>query len=492
MRVPRCMSTQHPDNVRIPFFADGPVLQGEAEIKEAYYAYSHLGCDEQMWDYEGKEVDNFVVKKLLTRYEEFFRRHPLGKEVFLTLRIPNPRVEQAEAKVVLETLESIPRSYDAARLFYNEDVSAPIFEVILPMTTDARELNRVYCYYVEFVGGKERQRCFDVTVGEWVGDFRPDRINVIPLIEDKEHLIRADRIVEEYLKGKEVAYQRVFLARSDPALNYGLVSAVLLAKVALARLARLEGRLGVPVFPILGVGAAPFRGNFRPPRVTHTLSEYPWVQTFTIQSAFKYDYEEGEVRAAIEEINAPPRGPLQEVEEERCLKIVEKVAARYSACVRALAPLVNELSQYVPARRARKLHIGLFGYSRQLDGHDVHLPRAIRFCAAMYSLGLPPEVLGLGALDPAELSFLRRTYQKLDQDMADALRYLNRENLRLFPRQVGGEVRRALEEFACEPDEEHREVTGHIAGALRSRKLERASLVPELVVKAAAIRGFLG
>jgi len=39
----------------------------EDEIQEAYYAFSHLGCDEQMWDCEGKEVDNYLVKKLLTK-----------------------------------------------------------------------------------------------------------------------------------------------------------------------------------------------------------------------------------------------------------------------------------------------------------------------------------------------------------------------------------------------------------------------------------------
>ncbi|MDY6986226.1 MAG: phosphoenolpyruvate carboxylase [Candidatus Thermoplasmatota archaeon] len=37
----------------------------------------------------------------------------LGRDLFLTHRVPNPEVEGAEDKVLLETLESIPRSYDA-------------------------------------------------------------------------------------------------------------------------------------------------------------------------------------------------------------------------------------------------------------------------------------------------------------------------------------------------------------------------------------------
>jgi len=136
------MSTQHPDNVSIPFFSSMQRIGGEDEVKEAYYAYSHLGCDEQMWDYEGKEVDNFVVKKLLTKYEGYFREKRLGKDLFLTLRVPNPTVEKAEAKILLETLESIPRSFDAAKLFYKDDL-APIFEVILPMTMSHKCLDRI-------------------------------------------------------------------------------------------------------------------------------------------------------------------------------------------------------------------------------------------------------------------------------------------------------------------------------------------------------------
>jgi len=134
------MSTQHPDNVITPFFAESPVIKGDDEVKEAFYVFSHLGCQKQMWDYEGKEVDNFVVKKLLSRYEHFFREVILGRDVRLTLRVPNPSWEKAEAKVLLETLESIPRSFDAAKIFYGDDIP-PIFEVILPMVTSHIELN---------------------------------------------------------------------------------------------------------------------------------------------------------------------------------------------------------------------------------------------------------------------------------------------------------------------------------------------------------------
>jgi phosphoenolpyruvate carboxylase len=226
--IPRCMSTQHPDNASVPFFASSAVLAGEDEIREAYYAFSHLGCDEQMWDVEGKEIDTYVVKKLLTYYPEYFREHVLGEDLRITLRVPNPTVEAAEAKILLETLESIPRSYDAARLFYERDV-APIFEVILPMTTSSRCIDRIYRYYADHIIGRQRVRLRDddITIAEWIGEFSPSRIQVIPLFEDVPTMLKADNIVEEYLSDKEVEDQRVFLARSDTAMNFGLVSAAL-------------------------------------------------------------------------------------------------------------------------------------------------------------------------------------------------------------------------------------------------------------------------
>ena len=56
--VPKVMSTQHPDNATPAPFADAEgVLKGEGEVDEAHEIFA-LGCNEQMWDSEGKEADN--------------------------------------------------------------------------------------------------------------------------------------------------------------------------------------------------------------------------------------------------------------------------------------------------------------------------------------------------------------------------------------------------------------------------------------------------
>lgn len=485
MKIPKCMSTQHPDNVNSPFFAENTELGGEDEVQETYYAFSHLGCDEQMWDCEGKEVDNFVVKKLLTKYESFFRERRLGKDLFLTLRVPNPTVEKAEAKILLETLESIPRSFDAAKIFYGDDIP-PIFEVILPMTSSYKCLDRIFRYYCDFVIGKQDKpfKRGDITIAEWIGEFKPQRINVIPLFEDMERMLEAHNITRRYLRDKDVEYQRVFLARSDPAMNYGLVSAILLNKIALKKLHKLSENIGVKICPIVGVGSAPFRGNLKPQTVERVVKEYPSTYTFTIQSAFKYDYPPEEVREAIRKLRERQPGPPQEIDEERCLKIIKKYSKEYQKQITELAPLINKVARYVPSRRKRKLHIGLFGYSRSVKG--VTLPRAITFTCALYSIGLPPELLGLNALSDEDIQFVREVYVNFEDDLRDSLRFFNPDT-GFIPEVLKATISSLPVDF--QSDKEHKKITTHIARMLKEDKTDHLG---EYVLRAANLRRFLG
>lgn len=484
VRIPQCMSTQHPDNVNLPFFAESPELGGEDEVQEAYYAYSHLGCSEQMWDCEGKEVDNFVVRKLLTRYDTFFREKQLGRDVFLTMRVPNPEIETAEAKILLETLESIPRSFDTACLFYGEECP-PIYEVILPMTASHTAVDNIYRYYTDIVVGKQERRLGEggTTIADWIGRFRPDRINVIPLFEEMDHMLDAHNVVRRYLEGKDIADQRVFLARSDPAMNYGLVSAVLLNKIALRHLREVSEETGTRIYPIIGVGSAPFRGGLSPLTVDRVTAEYPSAHTFTVQSAFKYDYPLEDVRNAVRRLEERwPTRPLP-VDEEAALDLIERYTGAYERQIGPLAPLINRVARYVPERRKRKLHIGLFGYARSTGG--ITLPRAIKFTAALYSIGLPPEILGLDALDDADIGYIREVYVNFDEDLRAACRFLNTET-GFVPPELAARVTDLTD---VESDEEHTQITAAIARALRENETGKLT---SLVLQAAHRRKFLG
>jgi phosphoenolpyruvate carboxylase len=481
------MSTQHPDNISMPFFADSEVLSGEAEVKEAFYIFSQLGCKEQMWDSEGKEVDNEVVEKLLSKYTDFFKKNVIGKDVYLTYRVPNPSVQKEQGKILLETLHSIPRAYDVAKVMYGE--VAPIFEVILPMTTSAEEVERVRDYYEKVIVGQKgmpigKQK---VKVKEWVGDFKPESVNVIPLFEDFNSFLNTAQIVDEYLKGKRLEYQRVFLARSDPALNYGSVSAVLMAKIALQDLHQLEEKISIDLLPILGVGSAPFRGNFRPDNVSNCGEEYPSVQTFTVQSAFKYDNPHRDVSNAIDMLNYSHRGPPLDIDKKKAVGYIKKIKDEYEAQISTIADLINITANYIPSRRMRKLHVGLFGYSRSMKGTS--LPRAIKFCGALYSLGLPPEILGLSALSEKEFDDLHTMYRSLDEDLQDSAKYLSLKNLDALPKEIRDGVNKVMAHIDFEENEEYASVAERV---LTQIKKGQEITIREDIKRLAWMRRFLG
>ncbi|AEC51453.1 phosphoenolpyruvate carboxylase [Pyrococcus sp. NA2] len=469
--IPRIMSTQHPDNYSIPFFASSPVLGGDDEITEAFYAFSVLGADEQMWDFEGKEVDEFVVKKLLERYSMFFKKVILGKDVRITPRVPNPSVEKAEAKLLIETLQGITRAADYAKVFYEDDI-APIFEVILPMTTSLAEIERVYMLYKRIVE-LANEVIYDVTVREWIGDFYPKEIGVIPLFETKVALLKSAKIVKDYIsRRRNIEYMRVFFARSDPAMNYGLISAVTYVKKALYEMFKVEDSLSIPIYPIIGVGGPPFRGGMRPDNVENVVREYPSVQTYTIQSSFKYDHPTKEVVKAVEFVKSTKRREPHFVDIPDFIQLYE---VEYQRQIKILAPHIRRVVTRIPDRRRRKLHIGLFGYSRRIG--DMALPRAIKFTASLYSIGIPPELLALNALSDKQLDIVSEYYKNVYEDLEFAMRFFSFK----VAESVGlKELVERIKEFKPEINEEY------------VSEAEQVFRGQGDVIKLAQIRGFLG
>ena len=133
------------------------------------------------------------------------------------------------------------------------------------------------------------------------------------------------------------------------------------------------------------------------------------------------------------------------------------------------------------------MHVGLFGYNRASAG--VSLPRAIPFCASLYSIGLPPELIGLGALTDADWRWLRATVPSIEADLADAARYLDRDAIAGLPSLVRESVHRALSliDFP-DVDTEHAQIAREVRRVTESG----GAAMTELIVRAAALRHFLG
>jgi len=94
---------------------------------------------------------------------------------------------------------------------------------------------------------------------------------------------------------------------------------------------------------------------------------------------------------------------------------------------------VNGVAAFVPQRRARKLHIGLFGYSRCVAG--VCLPRATTFSTALYSIGLPPEFIGCSVLEDLsdkELDLLLKHYVNVKYDLGAVGGFVSWQNVNML------------------------------------------------------------
>jgi phosphoenolpyruvate carboxylase len=499
-KIPATMASQHPDHASKPFWHTDPFITVQHEYEECFIDYSELGIDEYKWDWEGKLVDESVMERLLGKYFTYFQKNPLGKEKFLTFRLPNPKAE-TEFRLARAFLNLLSAAALTKKVGLH---SPPLFEVILPMTESAEEMIAIQDAFKEISELKHSLYRSD--------EAHIENLELIPLFEQVGTIIRSDEILKEYLSmyktrfKKLPEYMRPYVARSDPALNSGLIPTVLAIKIAFSRYQKLSEKLKLPLFPVIGTAALPFRGGLTPDNPKQFIDEYQGVRTVLIQSAFRYDYDKKTVKKAIKTLNKLlPKGQTQivtEKDEKIMLSLIPHFEKNYKITVEIIAPFINKIASQLPKRRERVQHIGLFGYSRGMG--KVSLPRAIGFTAAMYSIGIPPELLGTGsgiekAIETKQMFVIEKYYKYLKPELLRAGRYLNKENLdklikkypsiasfkkkvAIIENYLGEELRpKTLEE------KEHQILTSRIW-----EDLEKGKKLTETITRAAILRKSMG
>lgn len=499
-KIPATMASQHPDHASIPYWYDSAYIPVQAESKECFLMYSDLGIDEYKWDWEGKLVDESVMERLLSEYYDYFKENQIGKEKFLTFRLPNPKAE-TEFRLARAFLNLLSSAALAKKVGLH---SPPLFEVILPMTESAKELIAIQEAFKEISELKHTLYRFDEATIE--------NLELIPLFEQVSTIMKSDSILEEYLtiykkKFKHTpAYLRPYVARSDPALNSGLVPTVFSIKIALSRYKKLAKKLKLDLYPIIGTAALPFRGGLTPDHIEKFVDEYAGVRTVLIQSGFRYDYDHETVKKGIQTLHdlLPKREAVNipQSDEKILMDLIPYFEKKYKITVETIAPLINEISSNFPKRRERVQHIGLFGYSRGMG--KVTLPRAIGFTGALYSIGIPPELMGTGsgiakAIELGHMPIVEKYYKYIKEDLLHAGAYLNKENLnklikkypniRSFKQKIGiieKYLGRKLGPRTLE-EKEHQILTSKIWD-----ELEKGKKVTELITRAAALRKSLG
>lgn len=429
-RIPRVMFSQHPDNAQKPFWHDNAFVSTHHEIEECYLMFKDLGAEEMMWDWEGKLADESVIERLLGQHFEFFEQNPIGEKLFLTLRVPNPRIESGYrlGRAFMVILSG--QEFACAAGFS----TPPLFEIILPMAEGADEMLLM-------------QKNFELIAGAVNYSFgsngsKKSEIEIIPTFESIETILKSADILRDYVNlfsnhyKTKPAYLRPFCARSDPALNSGIVPTTLAIKWALSQYAGFTAETGIITYPIIAAGSLPFRGGFRPDTVNDFMNEYQGMRTLVVQSSFRYDYPFEDVKRAVNQIATNlnelqteilPQELFQEIK-----TIIPMFEIPYRKMVEKIAHNVLAVSGFIPQRRERVQHIGLFGYSRELRG--IKLPRAIGFTASCYSLGIPPELFGLGkGIEEAErarkMSVVESLYKNFKQSILSAGGFLRKESL---------------------------------------------------------------
>jgi phosphoenolpyruvate carboxylase len=431
-RIPPTIASQHPDNA-LPAYWDKTkqaFISAYREMEEAVNCFQELGVSEYMWDWEGKHADAAVIDRLFSEYYDYFSEVQLGRDKFLTFRIPNTWEEKGYN--LLQAMTVILSAEDFARdLKFRQ---RPLFEVILPMTERAEQLEHMQELFQKLARFKSEQFTADQPANN-------DYLEMIPLVESVEsQLAVADLLTdyvamhEEHFK-RQPEYIRVFFACSDSSLTSGLLAGILSNKLLIIRSYEFQERTSIKIFPFAGPGSLHFRGGLSPYTIDRFLQEYAGVRTVTVQSAFRYDNPIKDVKAAIARLEAElPKTPIPTLsadKQDRLVAIGKKSAELYRSTIKQIAGDMQPYFKAVPKRRDRRQHIGLLAYARSMG--EQTLPRAITFTAAFYSLGVPPEFIAFGrslrSLSQPDLELLKSIYPNLANDLKAAGCYLNRDNL---------------------------------------------------------------
>jgi len=187
-KIPATIASQHPDNVSVPFWHNQAFVDTSQEIKELGIVFADLDIDEYMWDWEGKLVDESVIEKVLVDKFDYFKTKQLGKDKFLTYRLPNPFVE-TEFRLGRAFFGMLSADSLAYKLGLH---TPPIFEAILPIRESAKSLIDVQEAFKEIASLKH-----------WLLNVQRGHLyhlEPIPLFEQVEVISHSDEILGEYLK----------------------------------------------------------------------------------------------------------------------------------------------------------------------------------------------------------------------------------------------------------------------------------------------------
>ncbi|TET55293.1 MAG: phosphoenolpyruvate carboxylase [Actinobacteria bacterium] len=443
--IPRTMMTQHPD-------AASKYIPIQKEPKEAIDALSDqpkgLGLDEVMIDFEGKMTPYQQTAQVVLGLLE--KGIKVGDKVMVTPRIPSGR-EEGVFRQLMALMSIVESNYKALK----ENQSPAIKEIVLPMTLKGDELVSLQKRIIDVI---------ELAHKEFGMNPDPVQIRPIPLVESLPAVLLLRQMLSEYRSGLkrmglELEKMRIMLGRSDLALTYGLGAAVLSIIIALSDLEDLS-KEGINVAPILGGGTLPFRGHLSLENASNFLKQYKSVETYTVQSAMRYDHGRSKtikLASLLKKKSASKQLKISDSQRRILINCLGIFAKNYLSTISSEIPTIVKITDLIPEQRDRLARKSEVGYARQLpqaktlaemiDDKNISkelekikwkkadLPRAISFTAALYTVGIPPELIGIGrslreikeSQGEAGVELLNTFYPSLKADIDFVIPFTNLE-----------------------------------------------------------------
>ena len=470
-KIPVAMATQHADSA-----TRHVLIQEEPDEAISCFKTDGFNCDEYLVDYMGKLTPYHQVGQIIRKIRGETDFVP-GRHVFVTPRMVSSFKEEPFRQLM--TILAIIEGIHYCRQHFKEQ---GIIEVVQAVTATTEEIKKC----------KNRCESLLALVGKHLRMPTDDMgLRIIPLFGGIAEHLSIEQILPLFLEDVNIKdYARVFIGKSEPSLLYGHPASVLSTKIAISSCHKVETQRDIKIFPIFGGGALPFRGHITLENADNFLDEYRGVHTYTIQSGLRYDHGPDKTRALIEKMRAAVRKEPLEFDAEQ-LENMERMmfifAKNYMVELSEIAEKVFTIADYIPEQRDRILNVEEVAYYRELRNVESILklcpdkeikrsilgyasttfrkpPRWMKFVAATYSCGLPPEFIGTGsALEEINgamgkeyvETFLTDIYPSFKADIKFASRFLDKDpkhNLLLTHRLMRSiEALESFVEFA-EPD----------------------------------------
>ncbi len=404
-KIPSTIADPFPDNASRPFWAFKDKKSLADEFFDCYVSFKELNCHEYFWEWQSRNIDESLMKKLAKSYRKFFSSKPIGKERFITFVVNNDNIKE---------LGKLYMSIILSNEFAKETGlhAPPLFEVVHPVAGSDSLLHFIDLY----------SETVSIACDKMDRDVGPKQLFIIPTHNFKESssewFASLHRFISDYQQRfrTKLKHIRPLISRRTLSDSKGFVGSVLATKRMLSNYHAFAKIEGIKVFPILQVSVLPFRGGLIPDRIKEFVATYKGVRSVTISSSFRYDFKTGTVIDSIKALNRGlhrvPSHIFSKDEGKRLKHIEDIFTSHYKKALSDIPDL-----------------------SRITAKKDV--PESIERSFALYSLGIPPEFIGIGSalleiIKSGRVKDLEELYPEIKSDLVFASRLLNRENLNIL------------------------------------------------------------